>query len=103
MQLDELREYQRKLFEYNNFTYKRYFHKTINLDKKLVGIVGARGVGKTTYLLQYLKELDLPFSKKLYISADIITIPSLFEVANSFSKEARVELISSPPFRYFLL
>ena len=87
MQLDELREYQRKLFEVNNFTYKRYFHDTINLDKKLVGIVGARGVGKTTYLLQYLKALDIPFSKKLYISADIITIPSLFEVANSFSKE----------------
>ena len=87
MQLDELREYQRKLFEVNNFAYKRYFHDTINLDKKLVGIVGARGVGKTTYLLQYLKALDIPFSKKLYISADIITIPSLFEVANSFSKE----------------
>ena len=87
MKLNELREYQRKLFEVNNFNYKRYFHKSINLNKKLVGIVGARGVGKTTYLIQYLKELDLPFSKKLYISADILTIPSLFEVANAFSKE----------------
>ena len=87
MKLNELREYQRKLFEVNNFTYKRYFHKSINLNKKLVGIVGARGVGKTTYLIQYLKELELPFSKKLYISADILTIPSLFEVANAFSKE----------------
>ncbi len=85
--LDELRAYQSKLFEINDFQYKRYFHKTINLDKKLVGIVGARGVGKTTYLLQHLKELDIPFSKKLYISADIITIPSLFEVAHTFSKE----------------
>lgn len=73
--------------EINDFQYKRYFHKTINLDKKLVGIVGARGVGKTTYLLQHLKELDIPFSKKLYISVDIITIPSLFEVAHTFSKE----------------
>ena len=87
MKLNELREYQRKLFEVNNFNYKRYFHKSINLNKKLIGIVGARGVGKTTYLIQYLKELDLPFSKKLYISADILTIPSLFEVANAFSKE----------------
>ncbi len=100
MQLDELREYQRRLFEINKFTYKRYFHKTIDLDKKLVGIVGARGVGKTTYLLQYLKELDLPFSKKLYISADIITIPSLFEVANSFSKEDGEVLIIDEIHKY---
>ncbi len=100
MQLDELRAYLRKLFEINNFTYKRYFHKTINLDKKLAGIVGARGVGKTTYLLQYLKELDIPFSKKLYISADIITIPSLFEVANAFSKEEGEVLIIDEIHKY---
>ena len=87
MNLDELREYQRKIFQKNDFIYKRYFHKHINLDKKLVGIVGARGVGKTTYLIQYLKELDLPFSEKLYISADIITISSLYDVAEAFYKE----------------
>ncbi len=85
--LNEIREYQRKLFNKNDFRYKRYFHKNINLDKKLVGIIGARGVGKTTFLIQYLKDLNTPFSKKLYISADTITIPSLFEVANAFSKE----------------
>ncbi len=100
MKLNELREYQRKLFEVNNFTYKRYFHKSINLNKKLVGIVGARGVGKTTYLIQYLKELDLPFSKKLYISADILTIPSLFEVANAFSKEDGKVLIIDEIHKY---
>ncbi len=100
MLLDELREYQKKLFEKSNFKYKRYFHKTINLDKKLIGIIGARGVGKTTFLLQYLKELDVAFSKKLYISADIITIPSLFEVANSFSKEEGEVLIIDEIHKY---
>ncbi len=98
--LEELRLYQRKLFEKNHFTYKRYFHKTLNLDKKLVGIAGARGVGKTTYLLQYLKELDLSFDKKLYISADIITIPSLFEVALSFSKEEGKVLVIDEIHKY---
>ncbi len=100
MKLDELREYQRKLFEVNNFIYKRYFHKTINLNKKLVGLVGARGVGKTTYLIQYLKELNLPFSKKLYISADILTIPSLFDVANAFSKEEGEVLVIDEIHKY---
>jgi len=98
--LDELREYQRIIFKKNNFKYKRYFYKTLNLDKKLVGIVGARGVGKTTYLIQYLKELDLPFSKKLYISADTITIPSLFEVANAFYKEEGEILIIDEIHKY---
>ena len=45
--LEELKGYQRKLFKKNDFKYKRYFHN-LNLDKKLVGIIGARGVGKTT-------------------------------------------------------
>jgi len=98
--LDELRLYQRRFFEKTNFEYKRYFHKTINLNKKLVGIVGARGVGKTTYLLQYLKELDLPFNQKLYISADTISIPSLFEVALSFSKEEGKVLVIDEIHKY---
>ena len=98
--LDELREYQRKIFYKNNFTYKRYFHKTINLDQKLVGIVGARGVGKTTFLIQYLKKLDIPFSKKLYISADTINIPSLFAVAEAFSKEEGEVLVIDEIHKY---
>lgn len=68
-------------------TYKRYMHKTINHADKLIGIIGARGVGKTTYILQYLHELDLPMSKKLYISADNfnVTDSSLLEIAREFS------------------
>jgi len=69
-----------------NISYKRYFHKKINLEDKLIGIIGARGVGKTTFLLQYLKENPIPLSKKLYISADSIELSdiSLFEFAKYF-------------------
>ncbi len=98
--LNELREYQRTIFKKSDFSYKRYFHKSLNLDKKLVGIIGARGVGKTTYLIQHLKELDLPFSKKLYISADTINIPSLFEVANAFYKEEGEVLVIDEIHKY---
>ncbi|MEA1955445.1 MAG: AAA family ATPase [Campylobacterota bacterium] len=97
--LEELKNYQRKLFKKVDFKYKRYFHN-LNLNKKLVGIIGARGVGKTTFLIQYLKELDLPFSKKLYISADIITISSLYEVAEAFSKEEGEVLIIDEIHKY---
>jgi predicted AAA+ superfamily ATPase len=98
--LEEIRDYQRKIFIKNDFKYKRYFHKTINLDKKLVGIIGARGVGKTTYLIQYLKNLDIPFSKKLYVSADTIVIPSLYEVAETFSKEEGEVLVIDEIHKY---
>ena len=98
--LDELREYQRKIFQKNNFSYERYFHDKIDLNQKLIGIVGARGVGKTTFLIQYLKKLDLPFSKKLYISADTINIPSLFAVAETFSKEEGKVLVIDEIHKY---
>ncbi len=69
-----------------NIKYKRYFYQKINLNDKLIGIIGARGVGKTTFLLQFLKENKLPVSKKLYISADSIEFSdvSLFEFAKYF-------------------
>jgi len=36
----------------------------------MVGLFGARGVGKTTILFQYLKELEFQNKKALYISLD---------------------------------
>ncbi|KAA0259354.1 ATP-binding protein [Deferribacter autotrophicus] len=70
-----------------NIQYKRYFFHEIDFNDKLIGILGARGVGKTTFLLQYLKEIDIPLNKKLYISADSIEMSnlSLFELAKEFA------------------
>lgn len=84
--LEILRTYQQNYL--NNLTtyYKRYIHEKIDFNSKLIGLIGARGVGKTTFLLQYLKELELEFDKKLYFSADAIDIDSLFDVAYEFHK-----------------
>ncbi len=67
--------------------YKRYFFDQIDHDDKLIGIFGARGVGKTTYILDYLKNLNVSMDKKLYISADSIELSdnSLVEIAKNFS------------------
>jgi len=66
--------------------HKRYFYDHVDWDDKLVGLIGARGVGKTTFILNYLKNLDIPLSKKLYISADSIDAVgnSLIEIAKKF-------------------
>jgi len=90
--LDEIRELQQLLLTKNNTIYKRYFFDTVEMDR-LTGIIGARGVGKTTFLLQYLKAHPLPMSKKLYLSADSIALSSLFEVAKIFAKEGGELLI----------
>jgi len=68
--------------------YIRYFAKEIDFSQKMIGIIGARGVGKTTAILQYLKSNTLPYEKKLYISADMIEIVdiTLFEIAKVFER-----------------
>jgi len=67
--------------------HRRYFYDRIDHDDRLIGIVGARGVGKTTYILDYIKNLPIELSKKLYLSADNIlsTQSSLVEIAKAFS------------------
>jgi len=86
--LNKLLENSTFLIDGCNIEYKRYFLKEIDFNQKLIGIIGARGVGKTTAILQYLKELEISYNKKLYISADMIEISdiSLFEIAKIFSQ-----------------
>ena len=98
--LQNLKQYQLNYLRVLDTSYKRYIHKVVDFDQKLIGIVGARGVGKTTFLLQYLKENDLPLSKKLYFSADAIDIDSLFDIAYEFSKEGGELLIIDEIHKY---
>jgi len=84
--LQILQNYQLNYLRTLKSTYKRYIHNEIDFTQKLIGLVGARGVGKTTFLLQYLNEHALPLTKKLYFSADAIEINSLFDIAEDFSK-----------------
>jgi len=68
-------------------SYRRYIWDIVDHKEKMIGIIGARGVGKTTYILQYLESLDIPIEKKLYISADDLDVAnsSLLEIAQEFS------------------
>ncbi|MGZ8548715.1 MAG: ATP-binding protein [Sulfuricurvum sp.] len=63
-------------------------YKTIQTSKdKIIGIYGSRGVGKTTLMLQILKELNLTIEETLYISCDHpqLSDVSLFEFAEYFT------------------
>jgi len=95
-----LKNYQFNYLNMLKFSYKRYIYEVINFEQKLIGIIGARGVGKTTFLLQYLKEHSLPLSKKLYFSADAIDLDSLFDIAYDFHKKGGKLLIIDEIHKY---
>jgi predicted AAA+ superfamily ATPase len=66
--------------------FKRYIYEEINWRERLIGIIGARGVGKTTLMLQYFKErYDSP-EDCLYVACDNIAVLSkgLFNIASEF-------------------
>ncbi|MCD8291942.1 MAG: AAA family ATPase, partial [Prevotella sp.] len=50
--------------------FRRSLYDDINWDARLVGIKGARGVGKTTMLLQHIKETFTNVDDALYVSLD---------------------------------
>jgi predicted AAA+ superfamily ATPase len=61
----------------------------IEWSSRLIGIKGARGVGKTTLLLQRLHDLQLPVNQALFISLDdwYFTQHTLLETAETFAKK----------------
>lgn len=69
--------------------FKRYLYENISWDNRMIGIIGARGVGKTTMILQHIKE-NLDSKKALYVSADDMYFGEnkLFDLADDFNKSA---------------
>lgn len=69
--------------------FKRYLYDKVSWDSRMTGIIGARGVGKTTMVLQYIKE-NLDSKKALYVSADDMYFGEnrLFDLADIFYKNA---------------
>ena len=98
--IEKLRIYQREFIKRTTTTYKRYLFKEVNFQNRLIGIIGARGVGKTTFLIQHFKESPLLFQEKLYVSADVIGVNSLFDIAFQFYKEGGKLLIFDEIHKY---
>jgi predicted AAA+ superfamily ATPase len=75
----------RALIEKTDTRLVRYLHSKINWENRIIAIMGARGVGKTTLLLQHIK-LNGTIQKSLYVSADDFYFSSntLFDLATQF-------------------
>lgn len=77
-------------------TYKRRFYNRFVMDSRFVGIVGGRGVGKTTFLINYLREhYSSNLNQTLYVSADNLYFVehTLLETVDQFVKDYDGKLI----------
>ena len=62
----------RRLLQGYEYPKKRYLYRDFSLEERLTGLIGARGTGRTTLLIQYIKEhFDDPNSC-IYASLDHI-------------------------------
>lgn len=76
-----------KLLRETRTDFHRYMYSKINWEGRMIGLVGPRGVGKTTLILQYIKE-NLERGKSLYVTAEDFYFAShkLIDLADEFSK-----------------
>ena len=67
--------YHRKIAKID-LRFKRYLYSQINWDARIISIRGARGVGKTTMLLQHILENNKDIDQTLYVSLDDLWFPT---------------------------
>lgn len=96
-----LYDYMHEMLRQTDYRHLRYMYDKIEWDDRLIGIVGPRGVGKSTMVLQRIKRLADP-SKALYVSADNIYFSdhTLVGLADAFVKEGGSLLVIDEIHKY---
>lgn len=99
--MEQLQELFRRLLALTDVTYIRYLHNRIDWSARMIGIVGARGVGKTTLLLQHIK-LHLSTENTLFVNADDLYFAEhrLFDLASDFYKSGGKHLFIDEVHKY---
>lgn len=67
--MDSLFEYSNQLIARVDTAFIRYSYHRMNWQNRLIGLIGPRGVGKTTLVLQYIKS-NLNLQQTLYVTAE---------------------------------
>ncbi len=102
--LTNIRRIEKRLLNNLSLDYKRYFFRSVDFNARLIGIVGSRGVGKTTFLLQYLKDLKTEYEpkKSIYFSYDhpMNVDINLYDFAEEFAKIGGVYLLVDEIHKY---
>lgn len=85
--MDKLQEHFSKLLRETSTEFHRYMYGNINWKSRMVGLTGPRGVGKTTLILQYIKQ-ELSREDSLYVTAEDFYFAEhrLTDLADTFVK-----------------
>jgi uncharacterized protein len=80
----------------------RNLYNQIDWSQRLIGVLGARGTGKTTLLLQYIKNNHKTPTQSLYLSLDLLTLQqsTLFDLADKFYKQGGQQLFIDEVHKY---
>lgn len=98
---DSLFAYMNEMLRNVGMSFKRYMYDRIDWNNRLVGIIGPRGVGKSTMILQYLSS-NKDRGMHLYVSADHMYFSShtLVSLADDFVKEGGTNLYIDEVHKY---
>lgn len=99
--MDELYETMNRLLAHTRCDFFRYLYPVINWDNRMLGLVGPRGVGKTTLFLQRIKS-NHEQRDALYVSADNLYFAThtLFDTADEFNKNGGTKLYIDEVHKY---
>ena len=94
-------DYMENMLATTPINFKRYIYSDINWKGRLIGIVGARGVGKSTLVKQFVLE-HRNKHKMLYTSADLMyfTTHSLVDLAGEVYKDGYTYLVIDEIHKY---
>ena len=81
-----LTEFMENQLKQTTSAFHRYMYDKISWTSRMFGLVGPRGVGKSTIVLQYIKE-NRAFRKMFYLSADHLyfSTQTLFDTVEQFN------------------
>jgi len=68
--MDKIRKRHINLINETTLDFERYLLNELPWDRRLIGIKGSRGIGKTTLILQYIKKQYKQSNKAIYVSLD---------------------------------
>ena len=99
--MEQLFELFRRLLNLTDTPYIRDLHDEIDWSVRMLGIVGPRGVGKTTMLLQHIK-LYNSLNDTLFVNADDLYFAEhkVFDLASTFYKNGGKHLYIDEVHKY---
>ena len=81
--------------------FHRYMFSKVSWDSRMFGIVGPRGIGKSTMILQYIKE-NRTEKRMFYVTADHLYFAShtLVDLVDEFAKEGGEQIFIDEIHKY---